>query len=322
MEVTVLETKAKTTMVQVGFISNQEVYRGTWYDGQIRSLVYIGEYQQQPAVFKIYQDPRHINEAQELEEFQKVNQSTWLKSPKVFSSHVESLNSGWVIMEAIPATAKTFISPLSVTERQEFLKVYLEYRKQFPTVSTRPLISDEQLTADQFQAKRISNWKTLAESVNTKLVQEHEALYERATEFIVNTYHNQPMIWSHGHVKPNEVHNVGEKYYLTDFGHTKYFPIGYEFAFIIWADVLMTTSETRTYQELQVAIQAWLKDITPIAVDLEIVYTNDLVKASVLERVLGTVYADTIAAVKVPPQLKHHRLTLMNQLIKDMVEHA
>ncbi len=378
---TTLENHAKEIIQKTGFIVDSTLQFATTYDGSPRSLVYGGVYKGQPAVFKIYNKTGRqlVRQPENALEFASGNASSRMHVPELFAYEVESSESGWMIMERVPETAQMFTSPLNDRQRQEFLQAFFEYRSHMSLMSPWPIgkidkryIKDGgSISGAEFHALRITSWKKMAEAADAEYVQQGkdalltEVLQEdiqTALGMIETAFANQPLYWCHGHFKPNEIHinSATGNFWITDFGHMALFPRGYEFAFMIWADVLMEFGgehvnitaiahhEDPSQQRIQAQaehgiisyaayrqrvidwISAYNTEVTRFMDESEqvsvtpdvrqaLVLEKGIQMAALLERILGSLYADTIARVEVPYEQKQERVALFQQLLHEIV---
>jgi hypothetical protein len=95
------------------------------------------------------------------------------------------------------------------------------------------------------------------------------------------------------------------------------YPEGYELAFIIWADRLMMTDWRMPYVEWKQGIDEWVKVFRANAGELRLGRFEDLMRASLLERCLGTVLADIVAADR-PRDEQEGRLAHLIRLMDDL----
>lgn len=322
-----LEQQAHHIMQENNFIVDKEIYRGFYYDSRVRDIIYTGSYEEKSAVFKIYDDPRILYEPKQLADFHAQNTSSLLTAPKLYASQIISPHKGWLITEELP-TGSFFQSPLSrsTQHREEFLQIFTEYRTHFPTQPTRQLSLSESLPSDEFHFYRIHKWMTLAEQEDEdRLLKGADPIldpasimprYLQAIQIIKTEFQKRPMQWSHGHFYPSEVYKADSgKYYVLDFSHTKMYPQGYEYALMIWADALMKIHPTTTYTDLIAQVQEWIAALTPIAKHFGITHFDTLIRASMLERILGTLFADITANTTVAYEDKLHRRDLLIPLL-------
>lgn len=316
-----LELEAERVAKAQKFVIEKEIYRGSYYSAQhVRNLIYAGRISGKPAVLKIYNDPRPTDEPRSLAAFHQQNESKKLTAPKLYSWSMTSPHSGWMIVEMLPVGGAFFQTPLTTEARSEFLEVYREYRHSFPAKPTRELELAEQLPADEFTNLRLNRFLSLAhEKEVVRAMKGEKRLFtskdiRRYTEGIVlvrEGLRERPMVWCHGHFKPHEVYKTKTgKYYLLDFAHTHLFPQGYEFGFMVWADQLMTLNEKSSFKEVRKSIDQWIEDFTPIAKELRWDQFGFLAKISLLERILGTIFAD-IGASDQPFEVKRQKIDLL-----------
>jgi len=265
MTKTHLHKQAGKVAKSTGFILGKEIHRGSYYSSnRIHNVIFEGKYKNKPAILKIYDDPRLTNEPINQISFNKINTSKLLVAPKVYRYKIESPQKGWLIMEKLPSTGSFFNQPIK--DKKEFANLYLEYRLNFPKTPTRTLTLVENLKADEFHIFRISRWFELATVKEAESVlrgrkpllnpKEFMPRFEKGLNIIRKEFSKREMIWCHGHFKPHELFKISDKdlYYLTDFAHSKMYPEGYEFGFIIWADWLMSADWNLPYKKWKTGI--------------------------------------------------------------------
>lgn len=313
-----------------GFELGEKIHEGLYYRfAQTRDIVYNGKWQSLPAVLKVYDDPRLRFDGLSQSSFNQQNRSEVLTAPTVYRHQITSPTSGWLIMEKLPEKGQFFQSPLPPAERAEFLKLFLEYRNNFPKKPNRPLSLLEQLPSQEYHCHRINRWFELAtkraadlQSQNQESViigSEFLPLYINALDIIRQKFAGREMRWCHGHFTPNQVFKVANKelYYLTDFGHCKMYPEGYELAFIIWSDWIMRADFNLPYKGWREGIGDWLDAIMKSDIARESNLTCSLLNVAILERLLGTVLADIGATDQILREEQEARLNLAYQAIKD-----
>jgi len=316
---------------ETGFVIDKEIYRGTYYTkNNIRNIIYSGNYKNKPAILKFYDDPRITEEPISLSTFAKSNKSKVLTAPKLYKKKIISAHTGWFIAEKIPDDFKKYKTPLNKAEREEFLQIFLDYRKNFPKQPTRKLYLAEKLSAENFHFFRINRWFELAQKKeadrlvsNKKLFLNEEFLnlYEKAIEEIRKEFKNRKMIWCHGHFKPHEIFTDKKrsKYYLIDFAHTAMFPEGYELAFIVWSDYLVALEKWNLpFGKWKKGVDEWIVDIENLAGELKYKNYKSLIRASIIERILGTILADITASDRLDKE-KTRGINLMTRLLEDLL---
>lgn len=321
----------KKVIKETGFKIDKEIYRGAYYTKEnLRNIIYTGFYKDKPAILKFYNDFRITDEPVSLNAFLRHNKSKILVAPKLYKNKIISAHTGWFIAEKISDNYKKYDTPLSSKEREKFLNIFLEYRKNFPVKPTRKLFLTEKLSADNFHIFRINRWLELAQKkeadrlVNNKKIfldKEFLEIFEKAVLEIRKEFKNRKMIWCHGHLKPHEVFTNKErsKYYLIDFAHTAMFPEGYELAFIVWSDYLMASDKwNMLYRNWKKGIDSWIMDIEKIAKRLNLKNHKRLIKVSLIERLVGAVLADITASDR-PDEEKKKGISLMVKLLKDLL---
>lgn len=331
MAKTYLDNLVQETIKKTKFVLRRKVHQSYYYTpDKVRSLVFEGVYQNKPAVLKVYNNPYPIDEPIALNSFNRVNKSKILKAPEVYADEIISPRTGWLIMEKLPGSGQFFKSPLKPNQRKQFINLYLEYRRTFPSKPTRKLTLSENLSADEFHIYRINRWFQLANDKELEIAaigekpilkpEEFIPRFKKGINLIRREFKNRKMIWCQGHFKPNQVFQApGNVYYLTDFGHTKMYPEGYELGLIIWADWMMVSNENLPYNKWKEGINDWLDKFRVVASKLRIKKFQSLMKASLVERSLGTILAD-ICATNQPRKKKTKRISLIYQLLDEIME--
>lgn len=324
-----LENWAREIAQKNQFNIKKEIRHSFYYaTGQMKSLIYEGIYQGQEAVLKLYNDPRLTNDPIAQNSFNEKNKSKILLAPRVLKYEIISPQKGWLIMEKISGE-RMLQSPLPPNKRANFLKLYLEYRKNFPTKPTRPLFLFESLSAAEFNYYRISRWLQLANDKEAEItlkegrsileIKKFTKIFEKSIGLIRKEMVSRKMIWCHGLFAPYKIMKKDGRYYLFDFGHAKLYPEGYELAFIIWADWIMSADWQLPYKEWKKGIFEWLKEMEKISKVLKIKNFKSLMRANLVERCLGTILAD-ICATDRPRQEKEKRIDLLYKLLEELID--
>jgi len=322
---------AKTIAQKSGLALTEEIYHGDYYEkDKIRDVIYAGTYKNKSAVLKVYNDPRFTDEPASLKAFLANNQSKKLIAPVLYDYKIESPGKGWLIMEKLPNNGDFFQPPLKKADRQKFLELFLEYRQNFPLKPARSLTLSENLPASEFVVRKVGRYFGMAEGKEAELVlkggkavlepDEIIPRYLKAVDFFREQFKDRKMVWCHGHFKPQEIYHDRDRniYYLTDFAHTNMFEEGYELGFIIWADCLMTVGWKENYDEWRAGIYTWIKELKPVAAELKITDYDNLIRASLVERILGTIFADICATDK-PREEKITRINHLYRLLDELM---
>ncbi len=315
---------------ETGFQLGDRIYQGIYYHPEfIRNAIYAGTLEGKPAVLKLYDDPRLSDEPLALKAFHDHNTSTILTAPALYRYGIESPKRGWLIMERLPEKGAFYASPLSREQMDEFVGVYLEYRRNFPATPTRNLMLAETLTPHEYHRHRIAQWLKLANEKEVERLAKGEQglldasafipLYERALQEIDKEFSRRKMVWCHGHFKPHEIFKVGDRsFILTDFAHSKLYPEGYELGFIVWSDRLMMTDWQQSYLDWKSGIDEWKLAFEKRKNELNIDRFDDVWRASLIERVLGTILADIVGAER-PRGEQEGRLVHLMELLNDLL---
>jgi hypothetical protein len=324
------EAWAKRIAAETGFVLGQKIYHGIYYSqDHVRNAIYEGMWQDKAAVLKMYDDPRLSDEPQALEEFNRSVQTGELRALRIYASHMESPKRGWLIIEHLPEGGSFFRSPLSIQEKETFTELYMQYRRQFPCLPTRPLMLGERLPANEYHRQRIARWFQLANDREEMRRMDSEVpllspdvflpKYLKALKAIGQEFTDRKMVWCHGHFKPHEIYRLAEGgYILTDFAHSKMYPEGYELAFIIWSDCLMMTDWRMGYEKWKKGIDEWLNAFRARIDGLALTRFEELMRTSLLERCLGTILADLTASDRPRDELEG-RLDLLLRLTDELL---
>jgi len=320
-----LEKEAISIAKEHKFNIDKKVYQAFYYSSNnLRNIIYSGIFGGKRSVLKLYNDPRFTLEPKNQEIFNKNNKSKILIAPEVYKYKIESIHKGWLIMEEVPKKSKNFKSPITKEEREEFINLYIEYRKNFPYKPTRDLSLVENLNANKFNLFRINRWLELANNndYDKEKVLDYKKfirLFNKATEIIDKDFKGRKMIWCHGHFKPKEIFKVNKKlYYLTDFGHTHLFPEGSELTFMIWADYFMEADWNLNYGQWSRGVIDWIEDLYILAQKLKIKKYKSLLRASLIERTLGAILGDVLAFNR-PQKEKYARIKLLTKLLEEII---
>lgn len=316
-----LQKLAEQAALESGFVLGKKIYSLKYYDDSEIRAIFEGAYQSQPAVLKVYNDPRGGSEAQLVEQFNKYNASKLIRGPKVFAAKTISNQSGWYISEQLAGGA--FLKmPLVAADRGKFFELFLEYRRNFPEQSNIEKTLLEKLPAADFHLSRLARWLDLASSQEEQRAAASGALlldaarflplYSKALQQIQRDFEAQKMIWCHGHFKPDELYALpGGTYVLNNFSRMHYYPESYEPAFIVWADWLMSADWSSDYAEWKQGIEDWLRIFSEK-------YDPKILRTALIERSLGTILADITASR--PKQIEaEKRLGLLLNLLEDLL---
>lgn len=322
-----LEKESKRIHKQIGFKKAKKVYEAGYYSsGTSRNVIYTGECRNKPTAFKYYDDYRITDEPISLKRFHEHNKSKILTAPELIDYKIINSKRGWFVMEKLPDNARNYSSPINKAERKEFINLFLEYKKNFPKKPTRRLLLGEQLPPNKFNIARMNKWFLLANDKFSELKdpeinpREFIPRFVKALDIVEKEFRNRKMVWIHGHFKPKEIFKVSDKkFYLTDFAHTHCYPEGYELAFIIWADWLITADWKLKYSEWRRGVFSWIDDLEPVARKLKIKNYEKLIFASIIERIMGSITADIFLSQR-SRQEKLNRIKLLYNLFDELVK--
>jgi hypothetical protein len=308
------------------------LYQGLYYDkSQIRSSVFECKYQNKTVILKIVDDVRIMEEISAHQHFLEKNTSKKIKAPQIYEAEQVSPTVAWCLMEKIPE-GEIFDRAMIKENRQEFLDAYLEYRQNFPTKPPRPLTILEHLPANDFHTMRLSRWADLGNTNEyielskggKRLIEPIliAKLFSKSLKLINKSFANRPMIWSKGNFWPKHLIKTGEnEYYILDFSLTKMYPEGYELGGIVWSQYLMEEHYEKGFDEWFAGVEEWMGEVEKIAETLKYESPDELIRACVLERTWGTIFADVLASDK-PELIKREMLGHLVKLVEKLIGDA
>jgi len=291
---------------------------------RLRNLIWEVTYQGRPAVLKVYDDDVANVEAESLRAFQERNRSTFLTCPELYLWETVSLTKGWLLIEKLPDQGRFLESPLPASERQLFVQLFCEYRDNFPRTPNRPLALAESQDAFRFHAFRLMQ---ALETASTREQQrafdgeppvlERDELLPRIDAAITRleqVFTGRGLHWGHGHFKPDDVYEFAgaRRWAITDFGHTKMLPEGYEPALVIWWDQLIA-APAANYGHWRSEIDDWARRFRDAEPQLDV----ETLSASLLERSLAAVLGSIAIEDDLGPD-QRDRLRLHYQLIDEL----
>jgi hypothetical protein len=305
----------------------EEIRRSTYdFSERLRNIVFEVRHEGRPAVMKIYDDELINVEADSLQQFHERNRSEFLTAPQLYLHEVTSLTSGWLVIEKLPDEGRFLESPLERPDRERFVEAFMEYRANFPRTPNRPLALAESQDAFQFHNFR------LVSALERASIRERERAFEQQQtvlerdEFMPRMKHvlatlraildGKPLHWAHGHFKPIDVYEFpgGDRWALTDFGHTNMLPDGYEPAFAIWWDRMIIGVEP-DFEDWRRRIDEWVTRFVDRVPDLD----PDVMRASVLERALSSILESIVVARDMGDEERSHRLEFHYRLIDELL---
>jgi hypothetical protein len=223
---------------------------------RLRNLIWEVEHEGRPAVLKVYDDVVNV-EAESLSAFHASNRSRMLTAPELHFYETVSPTKGWLLMEKLPDDGRFLESPIADGERERFIALYCEYRRNFPSSPNRPLALAEAQDAYRFHSFRTMQALETASTLEQQrafdgepAVLRHDELLPRleaVMDRVRAVFKGRKLRWGHGHFKPADLFEYPDhRYAITDFGRTKMLPEGYEEALAIWWDQMMRARHRTT----------------------------------------------------------------------------
>jgi len=303
----------------------KELHRTTHdLSDRLRNLIWEVEREEGPAILKVYDDDVVNVEAESLRAFHDSNRSRILSAPDLYLSETVSLTKGWLVIEKLGEGGRFLESPLEGSDRDRFIELYCEYRRNFPSGPNRPLALAEAQDAYRFHSFRTMQALETASTreqqrafAGERPVLEHEELLPRleaVMDRVRVVFKGRELRWGHGHFKPADVFEYpDDRWAITDFGHTKMLPEGYEESLAIWWDQ-MIMSPSEEYERWRANIEDWVQRF--LGAELEL--TRDLMSAGLLERALTTVLESIALEDDIAPEDRRHWLALNYRLIDEL----
>ena len=291
---------------------------------RLRNLIWEVEHEGRPAVLKIYDDDVVNVEAESLRAFHESNRSRILTAPDLYLFETTSLTKGWLLIEKLPDDGRFLESPLSEGERKRFVEIFCEYRRNFPRRPNRPLALAEAQDAYRFHSYRTMRALETASTREQQrafegepAVLEHDELLPRleaVMDRVRTSFKDRELHWGHGHFKPADLFESADgRWAITDFGHTKMLPEGYEEALAIWWDQMIAGPQ-QDYERWRADIDDWVQRFLEAEPQID----RELLSASLLERALATVLESIALEDDIAPADRRHRLDFHYRLIDDL----
>ena len=321
-----LERWAREIVEDHGLDLMEEIRRTTHdLSDELRNLIWAVGHEGKPAVLKVYDDDVTNVEADSLRAFAEANRSTKLTAPELYLAETVSLTKGWLVIEKLPDEGRFFESPLEPKERELFVELFCEYRRNFPRRPNRPLALVESQDAFRFHSFRLMQALDTASTREQRrafdgdspVLEENELLprLEAVMVRLDEVFKGRALHWGHGHFKPADLYEFpgGERWALTDFGHTKMLPEGYEPALAIWWDQMVIAPD-EDYARWRAQIDGWAQGFLNAEPDLD----EGLLSASLLERALTAVLEAIPLEEDLSDDEQRTRLELHYRLIDEL----
>ena len=319
-----LEPWAEEICTRQGLRRLEELRRTTHdVSDRLRNLIWEVEHGERPAVLKVYDDDVVNVEAESLSDFHESDRSRLLIAPALYGFETTTLTKGWLLIEKLPEDGRFLESPIE--DRASFVELFCEYRRNFQRRSNRPLALAEVQDAYRFHSFRTMQALETASTreqerafAGEPAVLEHNELLPRleaVMDRVRAVFKGRDLHWGHGHFKPSDLFEYADgRWAITDFGHTKMLPVGYEEALAIWWDQ-MIMGAPRDYDVWRADIDDWARRFAEAEPELD----GDLLATALLERALATV-VESIALEDddMEPDERRHRLELHYRLIDEL----
>jgi hypothetical protein len=318
-----LEPWAEEICTRQGLRRLEELRRTTHdVSDRLRNLIWEVEHGERPAVLKVYDDDVVNVEAESLSDFHESDRSRLLIAPALYGFETTTLTKGWLLIEKLPEDGRFLESPIE--DRASFVELFCEYRRNFQRRSNRPLALAEVQDAYRFHSFRTMQALETASTreqerafAGEPAVLEHNELLPRleaVMDRVRAVFKGRDLHWGHGHFKPSDLFEYADgRWAITDFGHTKMLPDGYEEALAIWSDQ-MIMGPPQDYEPWRAEIDDWQQRFLKAEPELD----RDLLSAGLLERSLATLLESIALEDDMAPEERRHRLELHYRLIDDL----
>lgn len=305
----------------------QDELRRTTHDtaDDLRNLIWEVAYEGRPALLKVYDDDVVNLEPHTLRAFHEASRSTRLLAPELYLGESVSPTKGWLVIEKMPDDGRFFDSPLSPADRERFVDMFCEYRRNFPREPNRRLTLAEAQDAFHFHAFRLMQAVDTASTRELRrayagepTVLEHDALLPRiaaVTDHLREVFGGRGLYWGHGHFKADDLYEYadGERCAIVDFGHAKMVPPGYEPALAIWWDQMVIAPQA-DYDRWRAEIDEWAGRFLEAEPELD----RSTLFAALLERSLATVLESIAVEEDLADEERQERLRLHYRLIDEL----
>jgi hypothetical protein len=142
---------------ETGFVPEKEIFRGKIYDAnKVGSLIYAGNYENNPAVLKIQGLKPEVDEIDIVAKFNEQNVSKKVRLPRLYNGKKwnEQDGYGYLLQEQVSG-AKIYQPPFaSSAGMQDFVQLYNEYRANCLRKPLFEKTPDEQNSLD-FATRRV-----------------------------------------------------------------------------------------------------------------------------------------------------------------------
>ena len=276
-------------------------------------------------LLKIYCDPRPANKEFENTEYIPQILPDQIKMAKVIlgsSNNSTTQARGWYIMEKLDLQ--------NHIDWENYLKIYQIYFLKLNQINNSSSFEVPHLikhhNADTWITQRINKWYNLPNQ-NSKFSDTEKKQINLELENSLLTYlprlekhfFEKQLYLTHGHFVPKEIYpNLNpdqDSFYLTDFGHLSYQYLGYDLSLAIWSESIMSNLQPHRIDKV---IPHTLELINQVQ-SLNIFENTNYIQFCILERCLGTLYADIWAShphESTYLKLKKHNTIL--ELIKNL----
>lgn len=312
--------------IEVGEVIHRTEY---FHTNRLRNLIFDATYQGHPVVFKLYDDIVVNVEPESMQVYAAVNKSELLRPPKYYVGEALSLTKGWLVMEKLAAADGAFWKgQLEPDQRKQFVKLFAEYRANFPRQPNRPLALAEQADAIDYHAYRLVQALDKASSKEQQRAFAGKPTVLDSAEFIDRwqralgrfrqVFSERPLHWGHGHFKAIDVFARKDgTFVLTDFGHTKMLPDGYEPALAIWWDQMVANDPTQPFDEWLAQIQDWTR---LFAAQIDEAQDPEVFAANLIERAMAAIMTNVVTQDDMPDDEQQARVTQLYRLIDTLLD--
>lgn len=300
-------------ITKTGFSPKEVIGRSSyWGTSQIGAVLYLGKFENQPAVLKIQGVKPEISEIFMVEQFATQNKSHIIRPPKIFytipwedKQQYEAL-----IMEHVSGE-KILASKQLQTQKniKKFLSCYSEYREN--CLPTKPWLPKPKIPNCEETVEKLINTSQRAYPSHPLRKSEDFALARNAASLLVKIYHGVPLEFVHGHFSVEDLIYQGDEIILFSNLFWKWKYPFYDAVFgYHWFMYELGNVEGITPDQVEQQRELWLSQLPD----------HPLIQAALLERAVAGLIIDNFLADKNKPIVEYLVESTRGQIRKLMLE--
>lgn len=278
---------------QTGFTVDREIFRGVIFDkNKVGSIIYRGQWKNQPAVLKLQGLKPEVDEAWMIEQFVAQNKSPRIRPPQVYLHQPWSAEHGYgfTISEFVTAP-KIFEMPFAGDQEiVSFADFYQEYRTR---AITAPWLPDPVQDSAQFVTDRLDHWLKINNAKKRLAPIEYEPYVVRFQKIVLPRLSGVPLVFSHGHVTANDIFvSSPGNYIIMSNLFWSWRPRWYDLAFNVWACLQHIRTPNYTFVDMLRYVDKWRRSYDLLPVTKTDPQFREHWLAIMLERLIGAIVVD------------------------------